>query len=362
VSVLASARLHRVAGRTLAVTIGLAVGLVVAEMLVRTVSPQGFTPLVAGFGPEGMVELDPRYGWRFVGGRRWTWQRGTTVDINSLGFRDREYGPKAPNEIRVLSLGDSFGFGAGVELDETYAKVLERRLGGRFPAVPVSVINAGVSGYGQRQELLTFADQRSRLDPDLVIATFVAGNDVENNAVLDAQLRDRIKSPVGFVGRHSHAVRLLFRIGYPITDALMNRNPRHIARTIELLRQLEHELAAAGVPYLMVIIPARHQVRPQGDRLVAWLLDWGLDGFVFRQNRAVVEHFVRERVPYVDTLPALAARDRVESVVFEDDAHTNALGHEVIAEAILEKLAPLVDETIARRALPPPESHVGAGS
>lgn len=337
-----------------ALAIGAVLGLALAETLVRVVAPQPFTPLIAGFGPENMVELDPRYGWKLVAGIRWRWQGNTTIEINSLGLRDREYGPKGADEIRILSLGDSFAFGAGVELDETYAKVLEHKLRERFPQLPISVINAGVAGYGQRQEILAFADLRPVIDPDIVLATFVAANDAENNAKFDDQLRDRIKNPVGFVGRHSHAVRLVLKTAYPVTDALMNRNPRHIAHTIDLLRQLEQDFTVAHVPYLMVVIPARHQLRPNSQVWSRVLLQLGFEGFLFRQNRMVIDHFVREQIPYVDTQPSLAARDRRESVVFDNDSHTNAIGHETIADAILEQVATLVREAARQRTLATP--------
>ena len=47
---------------------------------------------------------------------------------NSLGLRDREIGPKAPESVRILGLGDSYAFGHGVSLEETYVKQLESSL------------------------------------------------------------------------------------------------------------------------------------------------------------------------------------------------------------------------------------------
>jgi lysophospholipase L1-like esterase len=333
----------------LALLVATTVALAGAEGLVRLVAPQPITPLTAGFAPPDMVAFDPRYGWKLAPRSQWRWQYDTTIATNALGLRDRDYGPKGPREIRVLSLGDSFAFGAGVELEQTYAKVLERKLATRFPELTIAVVNAGIAGYGQRQAILGFDDLRPLLEPDVVIATFVAGNDVENNTVLDRQLRDRTKSPLGLFGRNSHAARLVLKTLYPFTDALMNRDVANIEATIALLRRLEARFADAGVPYLMVVIPARHQIRPQSQVWSRMLVRLGLDGFVFRQNRMVLDHFERDAIPYVDTLGPLAARDVVESVVFDDDAHTNVLGHEVIADALLPRVSDMVAETWRRR-------------
>ena len=316
-----------------------------AEAMVRLVSPQPQTPLTAGFAPAEFVSFDERYGWKFAPHAQWTWQNETTVHTNALGLRDRDYGPKAANEIRVLSLGDSFAFGAGVELEETYGKVLERKLGERFPACTFTVINAGIPGYGQRQELAAFHDLGGSLAPDLVLASFVAGNDVENNAKFDRQLRERVKTPLGFVGRHSEAARLVLKAAFPVTDAMMNRDTAYIAETIDLLRRLESDVRAAGLPYLMFVIPARHQIRPRAQLWSRLLIRAGLENYLFRQNRMVLDHLESEHVPYVDMLAPLVGHDAVESVVFDDDSHTNAVGHAVMAEALLPRVSELVAGT-----------------
>ena len=337
------------AKRLVAVIAGVILGFACAEAAVRLLDPQPITPLTAGFAPPDKVAFDARYGWKLAPRSRWQWQYGTTIETNALGLRDRDYGPKGPREIRVLSLGDSYAFGAGVELDQTYAKVLERKLAARFPDLTIAIVNAGIAGYGQRQEILTFDDLKPLLEPDLVLASFVAGNDVENNTVLDRQLRDRTKSPLGFFARHSHAIRLALKAVYPLTDALMNRDRDNIAATVALLRQLEARCDDAGLPYRMLVIPARHQIRPQSQAWSALLLRAGFGELVFRQNRLVIDHFERDRVPYVDLLPPLAARDAAESVLFDDDAHTNAVGHEVIADALLPAVSEMVSDAWRRR-------------
>lgn len=55
--------------------------------------------------------------------------RVTHVRINSRGFRDYEYTIEKPqNTYRIIVLGDSFTFGLGVELNETYPKLLEESI------------------------------------------------------------------------------------------------------------------------------------------------------------------------------------------------------------------------------------------
>ncbi|MCA9415729.1 MAG: hypothetical protein KC917_05640 [Candidatus Omnitrophica bacterium] len=68
----------------------------------------------------------------------------THVQTNSWGFRDDEESLENPE---VLLFGDSFGFGWGVEREETAESLLEKETGKK-------VLNMSVSGYGTLQEFL----------------------------------------------------------------------------------------------------------------------------------------------------------------------------------------------------------------
>src|SRR5205823_1433580 len=72
---------------------------------------------------------------------------------NALGLRERDLSvAKRPGTIRILCLGDSFTFGM-TPLDQSWPKILERRLQRRFPGRSLEVINAGVPRYSTYQEL-----------------------------------------------------------------------------------------------------------------------------------------------------------------------------------------------------------------
>jgi hypothetical protein len=51
-----------------------------------------------------------------------------TYQINSYGLRDREFPlEKPPNTYRILMLGDSYTFGIGSNLEDTFSKRLEKK-------------------------------------------------------------------------------------------------------------------------------------------------------------------------------------------------------------------------------------------
>lgn len=100
--------------------------------------------------------------------------------MNRQGFRnlvDYSY-PKPGNTLRILVLGDSFTVGYEVAQEETYSAVLEREL--REKGYSVEVINTGVSGFSNAEELVFLEQEGIRYHPDIVVLGFYA-NDLDDN-------------------------------------------------------------------------------------------------------------------------------------------------------------------------------------
>lgn len=339
-------RTREIIAKVLLLTISLAISLVFAEVLIRWVVPQELTPLAA-WDSTGLTIYDPELGHALRPNFEGPWVGNVVVKVNSIGLRDREYPAKRKNEIRILSLGDSYAFGYGVELSESYPKVLEKMLSARFPQCDFSVVNGAVSGYSTYQEILVLQKLYGLLHPDFVLATFVGSNDVTENAVIVEQLQQKVQTPVGFLGHHSHLVRLVLRTIYPITNRASNWWGPNISHTIELLRELEKQLRTKNLPYTFLVIPARHQIRPEVNLASEWVVRLGLYDFIIRHNTAIIRHFEIDRIPYIDLLPLLREHDKLERVSLED-SHTNPVGHRVIAEAVNKWIEPKIAE-LARK-------------
>jgi len=100
--------------------------------------------------------------------------------INSKGFRDtREFEyEKAEGALRILVLGDSFTVGYEVGQQETFAFVLEQFL--RKNGINAEVINAGMSGNSNAEELVFLEQEGIKYHPDIVILGFFANDPVDN--------------------------------------------------------------------------------------------------------------------------------------------------------------------------------------
>lgn len=96
-----------------------------------------------------------------------------TYRINGFGLRGDEFSVKKQDDsFQILILGDSFAQGYGVELEESFPKIIEKELNSKNPLKKVEVISAGVLGYSPLLEYLYLKERGLGLSPDLVILAF----------------------------------------------------------------------------------------------------------------------------------------------------------------------------------------------
>lgn len=96
--------------------------------------------------------------------------------VNEYGYRGIPV-PPAPDErrVRIVVLGDSYGFGIGVPDGEEFASVLRSELGDGF-----DVINLSVGGYGLTQEIRRYYELGRMYRPQVVILQFCANDPLDN--------------------------------------------------------------------------------------------------------------------------------------------------------------------------------------
>ena len=153
-----------VLGRLALAAAGLALALTLAEVVVR-VADLDFRPIRSRANEDAVLEqLEFR----------------TRVVTNALGFRDRRLpGPKPPNTMRIVVLGDSFTQGYGVDKEQAYPRRLDRLLDTREPARRHEVVNLGVPGACPLDYVAHLREVGLGYDPDLVLVGLMA-NDVND--------------------------------------------------------------------------------------------------------------------------------------------------------------------------------------
>lgn len=102
--------------------------------------------------------------------------------INSMGFRDYEYSAVKPkNTVRIIMVGDSYVEGYGVELENTFGKILEKKLNKNKTNKRYEVINTGVVSYSPILEYLQIKQKLILLKPDMIILVFCLLTDINND-------------------------------------------------------------------------------------------------------------------------------------------------------------------------------------
>ncbi len=97
--------------------------------------------------------------------------------INSLGFRDREVPLKKTCAYRIVAIGDSFTYGWGVNIEDTWCKRLERNL--RQAGMDIEVLDLGKPAAGPTEYAGIAEIVVPVLKPDLVIVGCLAGDDLQ---------------------------------------------------------------------------------------------------------------------------------------------------------------------------------------
>jgi hypothetical protein len=98
-------------------------------------------------------------------------------NTNSLGYADFEPSlTKDSNELRIITIGDSFTEGDGADFDSSYPQILRRLLQTKYPAKKITMINAGVCGSDPYFDFMALKHRLVQLKPNIVINSFSGGD------------------------------------------------------------------------------------------------------------------------------------------------------------------------------------------
>lgn len=273
--------------------------------------------------------VDPLIGWKLPPGRtiaETTPEYSVTYRSNRQGFRSRRDFSRPTRKRRVVLLGDSYTMGSGVEDDEVFAYLLERKLR------KTQTYNLGIGGFGVDQMWLTLRHYGLELDPDLVILTFVR-NDLPRALSAYRMGHDWLEKPVfrlvdgelepmtlenrpgaltRFVQRRSRLVELGRRLEFSLSRRFAVGATWMLNRA--LFERIRDDCEAAGVPLVAVYLPINRR-RPAP---------------VYRRELAELD------IPLLDLSSRLP--DDADRLYYPVDGHLNAAGHRFVADVLAKFL------------------------
>lgn len=222
------------------------------------------------------------------------------IRTNSKGIRaDREIPYEKPDGVkRIALLGDSFGMGYGVDLEDTFSNQMKLAL--ERAGVKCEIVNLSVSGHGTAEQLITLKEEGLRYQPDLVVLAWHTSDRADNiranlYGLENGQLVRRSKTYLPgvktreflfqfaayrLVADHSHLYnfareRTAHLVKYRILPAMRKPSaPGEAAQDLDeeartrasayrnhlalaLLRQIEQECASNNAGFVILDVPRR---------------------------------------------------------------------------------------------------------
>ncbi|MHC4943566.1 MAG: SGNH/GDSL hydrolase family protein [Planctomycetota bacterium] len=256
---------------------------------------------------------------------------GLEYVINSTGARDFEYTRTKPDGMfRIIFLGDSFTFGTGVRLEDTFVNQVERLLNPAGEEQKVQAINFGVPGYDTREEVLLLEYKCPKFSPDLVVMVMFLndGHGGYSDEVFNVDVDE--KDSLARWSRIYRAIRLAAKRSEAEQDLIdswsssfLDGSPswtgirKALKRAADLQAKQEFELA-------VVIFP---------------VLYWLDEAYPFKEAHAKIAEYVESLgVPVLDLFPAFQGEDGPSLWVHSSNQHPNEQGHAIAGRAICEFL------------------------
>jgi hypothetical protein len=294
--------------------------------------------------------------------------RDVLIEVNSIGLRYSELGPKTGDEYRVLVLGDSITLGDFVPEDETFPRQLEKLTAGR--SQKIRFINAGLPGVGTMEELYRYEEVRDAVQPDLVLVEMYL-NDAQTAGAFYVKSIPSPFSKSRFLTWAANRVQLvgktLFREGGVSIDPKWRESFRagREMRSGDMFNSkdgFDFEVYNAYMDFGLawnprsweildgVVASLQQETREKGTRLAIALFPVHIQVMgTYEDHRpqdSCREMCARRGIPYLDLLPAFrAARQASAETLFYDHCHPTPYGYTVVARDILagldrEKLLP----------------------
>ncbi len=373
-----AARLKLLWARMALLAVSLAVAGLVAEGLLRWVFHAA--PLldvdIYYLDAAGNLRLRPGARRRHVT-RLWD----VAIAINAEGFRDRVIPVPSP-ALPVLALGDSFAFGWGVSLEQTYLYLVEERLD---QARPIRIVKAGTPGTGPSDQLRLLESIGDQYRPQLVLLSFFVGNDftdVQMGGIAQFEVKDglllrrELRAPAWSealrqkLSRSSHLLQFLRAVQLDLERrraagaavphaALAARDPwllefakvhlrqyppetaRGVEETLRCLDRFQDYCRRRNADFVLLVIPRSIQISP--EELAEWQAVFQISDPDLDHPQKILNDWAQRRgARILDLLPAFrryAAEHPGQKLYYYPDAHFSPAGHKLTAELLSDYLA-----------------------
>ena len=241
-----------------------------------------------------------------------------TIRLNEWGLRNGPVEPVPAGGRRILFLGGSIALGWGVPEESTVEARLQQML--RHAGENAQVLNGGVGNYNAERYVSRFFKELKDLDPtDIVVHYFLRDGEDLPPGGGNILLRNSELAVTLWIAYH----RLFDKSGeQTLVDHYRSVYEPNAPGFLVMQAKLK-ELADYGLAHRMRLYLA---VTPDVHNLVDYKF-----GFVHEIMRQIAQ---TDGYIYIDLLPAMRGRPPRDLFAMPGDPHPNALGHQLMADAI----------------------------
>lgn len=368
------------------IALGIVAGLILVEIVFRGLD---LPPFSTNLRPRNMFKIDEEIG--FILNPEWQGflsdlEFKTEIKINTDGIRDHDHDPSFEGS-KILGAGDSFVWGHGVKLEETFLSKLEKLTG-------AETIKAGVESYSLKQDFLMMKRMVDKYHPKIIILGFYLGNDFgddivkhlptvkdgylvswdERNWDLSNQSPAQIKKqePLELENWSNFKVYKFLEYKFiqlgiianpflpstsvevkdcpwPVHPEFLSKNFPNNSETGKLqwettkstFLEIKKWVDQKDMDMIVLIIPDKIQV----DDKIWQFLAANCENFKkqeefnrFRANKLLANFFSGFGIRYIDLLPVFRKQKDIDRLYFRKDPHLTKHGHRIAAETIYHYL------------------------
>ncbi len=259
--------------------------------------------------------------------------RGMAIHVNEHGMRDRDPLPDdTPGLTRIAVIGDSLTFGYGVAQDAVFPVLVEDLLNASELGTEqrFDTLNFGVSGYSTLDEAVVLRERALEWLPRAIVVAYCLNDpEVAPVQMLQAHFEETLwwqhSALLRYLAYRKH-VRDVSQLGKGNYLKYLHapEGPRW-PTVVEGFQRIHETAASRNIPVVLMIQPCM--------TFQTW------DEYVYEPEHEQVAAAGRTAgFEVLDLLPTYRRHDMMSLKVSEGDSHPNALGHELAAHALAEKL------------------------
>lgn len=282
--------------------------------------------------------------------------------LNSLGFKDQEFLPKAQNGYRIVALGDSFAFGV-VHYENNYLTLIESALRQNHPNT--DLLNMGIIGTRPQDYYELLIDEGLAFKPNLVLVSFFIGNDFTGPrrrrlyeysylATLVYRLSKILRGYQGAVispGDPHYCDDCPSMTEERYLKVAKGRSAKYVKGNKRFIKSLDAALVSVekirevcrsqGIALVVVLIPDELQVNGELQKVVRRQFHAGVDAGQWDSslpNRTLANRLAQLGIDHIDLYDAFAAASSQQRLYKPRDTHWNIAGNRLAASLIADQL------------------------